>query len=244
MAEEKEVKVEEKAEKAEVATKDGKNMVADFSDGGIFNSSDSFKLAYQMAKALSQSTIVPITFQKSEANCMVALSQAQKLGVDPLTVMNNMYLIQGNISWKSSFLIAMINASGKFDTELQFEEEEKDGKPYSCVAYTYKDGRKISGIKVTMDMADAEGWTKKNGTKWRTLPQLMLRYRAASFFSSFASPELTSGLYTKEEYEDNDFFEKPKKRGSGSNSNSSLNDMVEDENIVDGEAEVTEVIEI
>jgi hypothetical protein len=60
-----------------------------------------------------------------------------------------------------------------------------------------------------MDMAKDEGWLGKNGSKWKTMPQLMLRYRAASFFSSLNCPELTMGLYTKEEMQDNDFKEYP-----------------------------------
>ena len=225
----KESAVEEKKEvSTQTPTTPSRNMVADFENGGIFNSSDSFKLAAQMSKALAQSTIVPSTFQKHEANCMVAISQAQKLGVDPFVVMNNMYMIQGKITWKSEFVIAMINASGKFDTELQYEEEQKDGKPYACTCFTFKDGRKIEGIKVTMDMAKSEGWLDKSGSKWKTIPQLMLRYRAAVFFARFNAPELTSGLYTVEEGEDVT-FNKPKKNGS------SLNDLVSEENIVDGE---------
>lgn len=228
MAEEKTIEVKE--EKKEVATtQEHTNMVADFDNGGIFNSSDSFKLAWQMAGAFAESTIVPRDFQKSRSNCMVAISQAQKLGVDPFVVMNNMYMIQGKITWKSEFVIAMINASGKFDTELQYEEEEKDGKPYACTAFTFKDGRKISGIKVTMDMADKEGWTKKNGSKWTTLPALMLRYRAAVFFARFNAPELTSGLYTVEEGEDVTFANRKVKKMAN------LNDVVDEENIIDGE---------
>ena len=226
-------KVVEKAEeKKEVAPQtQARNMVADFDNGNVFNSSDSFKLAAQMAKALSQSTIVPQTFQKHEANCMVAISQAQKLGVDPFVVMNNMYMIQGKITWKSEFIIAMINASGKFDTELQYEEEEKDGKPYSCTCFTFKDGRKVTGIKVTMDMAKAEGWLDKSGSKWKTIPQLMLRYRAASFFARYNAPELTSGLYTVDEANDVTFSDRTKVKKA-----TNLNDLVEEENIVDGEA--------
>lgn len=49
----------------------------------------------------------------------------------------------------------------------------------------------------------------ENGSKWKTMPQLMLRYRAASFFSSLNCPELTMGIYTKEEIEDGDFKEYP-----------------------------------
>lgn len=222
-------------EKQEVAAKtEHTNIVADF-EHGVYGSSDSFKMAYQMAKALSQSTIVPQHFQRNEANCLVAISQAQKMNIDPFTVMQNMYMIQGKISWKSSFLIAMINASGKYDTELQFEEEEKAGEPYSCRCWTTKDGRRVDGIKVTMDMAEKEGWTKKNGSKWKTLPGLMLRYRAASFFANLNCPELTSGFYTREEMLDNDFGQK---ESVGKN----LNDLLreDEEESIDAESMIIE----
>lgn len=222
-------------EKQEVAAKtEHTNIVADF-EHGVYGSSDSFKMAYQMAKALSQSTIVPQHFQRNEANCLVAISQAQKMNIDPFTVMQNMYMIQGKISWKSSFLIAMINASGKYDTELQFEEEEKAGEPYSCRCWTTKDGRRVDGIKVTMDMAEKEGWTKKNGSKWKTLPGLMLRYRAASFFANLNCPELTSGFYTREEMLDNDFGQK---ESAGKN----LNDLLreDEEDSIDAESMIIE----
>lgn len=175
---------------------------------GIFGTSDNFIMAMQMAKALASSTIVPQTFQKNEANCLIAIEQAQRLRVSPMMVMQNLHVIQGRPSWSSKFLIAAINNSGKFDMELQFEEtQDKDGKPFSCTAWTTKNGRKVNGMTVDMDMAKEEGWLSKNGSKWKTMPQLMLRYRAASFFSSLNCPELTMGLYTREEMQDDDFKE-------------------------------------
>ena len=177
---------------------------------GIFGTSDNFIMAMQMAKALASSTIVPQTFQKNEANCLIAIEQAQRLRVSPMMVMQNLHVIQGRPSWSSKFLIAAINNSGKFDMELQFEEtQDKDGKPFSCTAWTTKNGRKVNGMTVDMDMAQEEGWLSKNGSKWKTMPQLMLRYRAASFFSSLNCPELTMGLYTREEMQDDDFKEYP-----------------------------------
>lgn len=225
-----ETKQEVSQQQTQVQTKQENKLVADF-EHGIFGSSDSFKLAYQMSKAMSQSTIVPQHFQRNEANCLVAISQAQKMNLDPFTVMQNMYMIQGKISWKSSFLIAMINGSGKYDMELQFEEEEKDGKPWSCRCWTTKNGRRVDGIKVTMSMADDEGWTKKNGSKWKTLPALMLRYRSASFFANLNCPELTTGFYTREEIIDNDFSEnaqKPVKKAVNLNDVLHENDAVVD----------------
>ena len=187
--------------KQEIATVEKRNMVASL-ENGIYSSSDTFQLAFQMAKGLSQSTLVPQQFQNNPANCLIALEQSNRLNISPMAVMQNLYIVQGKPSFSSSFIIGLINASGKYDMELQFDEEEKDGKPYACTCWTEKDGRKVTGIKITMDMAEKEGWSKKNGSKWLTIPQVMLRYRAASFFARMNCPELSIGLYSKEELDD------------------------------------------
>lgn len=183
------------------------NRVTDFSLG-VFGTSNNFVMATNMANTLAASTIIPKEYQNNAANCMIAIEQAVRLKVSPMMVMQNLYVIQGRPSWSSKFLIAAINGSGKFDMELQFDEtKDSKGKPFSCLAWTMKDGRRIDGMTVDMDMASAEGWLTKNGSKWKTMPQLMLRYRAASFFSSLNCPELTLGLYTKEEVLDSNLNE-------------------------------------
>ena len=196
-------------EKKEQAVMQPTNKVTDYSLG-IFGTSDNFIMAMQMAKALAESTIVPVVYQKNPSNCLIAIEMAQRMGVSPMMVMQNLYPIQGRPSWSSQFLIARINNSRKFDIELQYEEtKDKDGKPFSCTAWTTKDGRRVDGMTVDMQMAKDEGWIAKNGSKWKTMPQLMLRYRAASFFSRLNCPEVAMGLYTREEMEDNDFKEYP-----------------------------------
>ena len=121
--------------KTEVAVKERVNMVANLSEG-IYSSSDTFNLAYQMAKGLSQSTLVPQQFQNNPANCLIALEQANRLNISPLVCMQNLYVVSGKPSFSSSFIIGLINSSGKYDMELQFDEEEKDGKPYACTCWT------------------------------------------------------------------------------------------------------------
>jgi hypothetical protein len=166
---------------------------------GVFGNSENFQLAGKMAETLARSTIVPKDYQGNACNAMVAIDIAQRLQASPLMVMQNLYVIQGRPSWSAQYLIAMINASGRYDFELQYDEKPKDGKPYSCLCWTEKNGRKVTGMEITMDMAKSEGWLDKNGSKWKTMPQLMLRYRAASFFSRLNCPDLTMGLYTREE---------------------------------------------
>lgn len=220
-----EIKKEEVKQETAVADKKERvNMIASL-ENGIYSSSDTFQLAYQMAKGLSESTLVPMQFQKNPANCLIALEQSNRLNISPMAVMQNLYIVQGKPSFSSSFIIGLINASGKYDMELQFDEEEKDGKPYACTCWTEKDGRKVTGIKITMDMAEKEGWSKKNGSKWITIPQVMLRYRAASFFARMNCPELSIGLYSKEELDD---FPTKKKKAS-------LNDFLADDEVLVGE---------
>ena len=109
------------------------NKVTDFSLG-IFGTSDNFTMAYQMAKALSQSTLVPREYQKSEANCMIAIDLAIRMKTSPFLVMQNLDVIQGKPGWNAKALIGMINTSHKYDGSLHFEEKaDKNGKPFSCM---------------------------------------------------------------------------------------------------------------
>lgn len=184
------------------------NKVTDFSLG-IFGTSDNFTMAYQMAKALSQSTLVPREYQKNEANCMIAIDLAIRMKTSPFLVMQNLDVIQGRPGWNSKALIGMINTSHKYDSSLHFEEKaDENGKPFSCMCYAFENGERINGPVVDMDMAVSEGWVGKNGSKWKTMPQVMLAYRAASFFSRRYCPEISMGLYTSDEIVDGDFTDR------------------------------------
>ena len=77
-------------------------------------------------------------------------------------------------------------------------------RPQSCRAWAVEKstGQRLDGPEVTMQMAIDEGWLQKKGSKWKTMQEMMLRYRSASFFGKLYSPELLMGLQTKEEVED------------------------------------------
>ena len=48
-------------------------------------------------------------------------------------------------------------------------------------------------IAPSIAMAKAEGWYAKNGSKWKTMEDLMLRYRSAAFFARTVAPEVALG---------------------------------------------------
>lgn len=157
--------------------------------------------AMRLATELSKSDMIPKEYQNKPANCLIAVELSYRLKTLPLLIMQNMDPIYGRPSFRSSFIIACINNSGKIIGSLKFEMDEKETK---CRAWAVEKetGTKLVGPKITLEMAQAEGWMTKNGSKWKTMPGLMLRYRAAAFFGRLYCPEIMNGMYSVEEMED------------------------------------------
>lgn len=163
-----------------------------------------FETQQRMAKMYSESTIVPDTYRGNLGNCVIALDMAMRMNANPLMVMQNLYLVHGMPAWSSKFLIATINASGKY-ARLRYEWKGEEGTDsWACRCYTYEVDDKLKreplyGEWVSMAMAKAEKWTEKSGSKWKTMPGQMLMYRAAAFWQRTNCPEIGMGLMTSEE---------------------------------------------
>lgn len=168
----------------------------------VFGNSESFEHGQRVAKMLSSSSLIPKEYQNNIQNTMIALEMANRIGANPLMVMQNLYIVHGKPSWSSTFIIASINACGKF-SPLRYEMSG-EGEKYGCIAWAYDKETKerLEGPKVTWEMANAEGWVNKSGSKWKTMPELMFRYRAAAFFGRLYAPELLMGILTADETED------------------------------------------
>jgi len=161
-----------------------------------------FALTQREAKALMSSTMIPKEYTNNLGNCIIALDLSRSLNVSPFTVMNNLHPIHGKMSWSSSFIIASINSCGRF-SPLRYEMKG-EGMEMSCRAWALdKDtGDRLDGSLITMGMAHAEGWISKGGSKWKTMPEQMIKYRAAAFFGRLYAPDIFNGMYMKEELED------------------------------------------
>jgi hypothetical protein len=165
-----------------------------------FSGAAAFAEAQRMAKLLGASSLVPQTYRGNIPDCVIALEMANRIGASPLAVMQNLYIVHGRPAWSSQFLIACINASGKFSPLRYAITGEKNTDERECFAWaTDRTGERLEGPGVSIGMAKAEGWFTKNGSKWQTMPELMLRYRAATLFARTYAPELTMGIHTDDE---------------------------------------------
>lgn len=211
---------------------------------------EAFELSQRVAKMLSSSTLVPEQYRSvikvkagkdqsgqwmyrdeenpnGLSNCIIALNMANRMGADPLMIMQNLYLIEGRPSWSSQFIMASINSCGRFsalrfdledlgEKEVEYQETSWAGgrkqavtkkikiQNFACTAWAIEreTGERLNSSKITIEMAVKEGWYQKNGSKWQTMPEQMLRYRAASFFGRVYAPELLMGLKSAEEEQD------------------------------------------
>jgi len=169
---------------------------------GAFANRENFELAQRMATALSKSSLVPEAYRDNVPNCLIVLEMANRIGCSPLMAAQNLDIINGRPSWRSTFIIASINSCGRF-SPLRFKLDG-DGMNRKCTAGAIEKatGEYLEGPEVSMAMAKAEGWYDRNGSKWKTMPELMLRYRAAAFFGRLYAPEMLLGMQSAEEVGD------------------------------------------
>lgn len=171
-----------------------------------------FSLMQRQAALFAQSPLIPQhlrngTPEQAMANCYIAMTIADRMGEDRMTVMQNIHIVHGTAGFKAQYMIARANASGVFKDGIDWEITGK-GKDLSVTAFATlaSTGRRVE-ITVDMAMAEAEGWTKN--PKYKTMPEIMLRYRSGTFLVRMYAPQVMLGYQTVEEREDLGFAGAP-----------------------------------
>lgn len=174
----------------------------------IFGSVQGFEIGQRMAKVFAQSTLVPQSYQGNIGNCLIGLNMAARMHADPLMVFQNLVVVHGTPTFEAKFAISCFNATGKY-TPIRYEEiGNRNDDSYGMYAYAIDKatGDLLKGPEITIKMAKDEGWFARN-TKWKSIPQLMLRYRAASWFIRTTDPGVMMGFQTRDEVEDVEYAE-------------------------------------
>lgn len=151
----------------------------------------------EQAKIISTSSLVPKQYNGKPQDCFIALQAAARMGCDPMLFMQNTYVLHGKPAMTAKFQIALANNSPRIRGGIRWAIKDGD---YVCEATCADTGERLQGPIVNMELAKAEGWTKNS--KYRTMPDLMLRYRAATMFIALYLPETTMGFQSIEEVQD------------------------------------------
>lgn len=174
----------------------------------VFADKEAFNQLVRVADAFSKTALVPEAYRGKPADCMVAIDMANRMGMPPLMVMQNLYVVKGKPSWSGQACMSMIHANPRYmDAHpVFFGEKGTDSRGCRIEAVRVSDGEKVCGTDITMAMAKAEGWL--SNTKWKTMPEQMLAYRAAAFFARVYCPDALMGIQIEGEAEDSTGGEK------------------------------------
>ena len=160
---------------------------------------ESFRESYKLASVFAKSSLVPQQYQGRTEDCAIAVDMAERMGVTPLMVMQNLYVVKGKPSWSGQACMSFIKA--KYGDAMPVYTGERGTDSHGCyVRVRTPDGEIIEGTEVTIAMAKAEGWM--NNSKWKNMPEQMLAYRAAAFFARVYCPEILMGVQVEGEVED------------------------------------------
>lgn len=167
---------------------------------------EQFELHQRQATMFAMSPLVPKHLREGDkaqaiANCYIALKMAEIMGESPLIVMQNIHVVNGKAGFDTKYMIARANKSGIFAGRIDWEVDRSDPQNLSITAFAIlKDGGARIEFTCDMKMATAEGWIRN--PKYKSMPDLMLRYRSAALLIRLYAPEVMLGYHTAEELVD------------------------------------------
>lgn len=165
---------------------------------------DKFCQMQRVAQVFCNSQLAPEHFRGKLADCIIAVQMAARLGIDPFMFIQKAYVVHGKPGIEAQLKIALCNDRGPFAGPIQWRFE---GEPmtdgWTCTAYAKnKTTGELCEMAVSWATVKAEGWLGKTGSKWKTMPDKMFKYRSASWLIDVYCPEVTMGLMTADEAEE------------------------------------------
>jgi hypothetical protein len=154
---------------------------------------------YRLAKAFSMSGMVPAHFQGKPEACLVAMLYAEQLGEHPMLLFQEISVINGRPNTSARFAISRANKSGLLQGPITWKSKGQDAALEVTASATLRDTGEVITATVSMKEAHADGWTRN--PKYKSIPEQMLRWRAATRLINLYIPEVLFGLAVREEAE-------------------------------------------
>lgn len=177
-----------------------------------------------LAKIMSTSTVSIPQHLKNEGDCLAIIMQSAQWGMNPFSVAQKTFLLNGVLGYESQLVSAIINNNAPIKQRLEYEffgpwenvigktkeKTSQKGHKYRVSDSTPQDEKGV-GVIVR---ATLHGETKprelnlsllqvttRNSTLWAEDPKQQLAYLAAKKWSRLFCPDVILGVYTQDEAE-------------------------------------------
>lgn len=163
---------------------------------------------YRMAKGLIMSGLLPKSIKTAE-QAFAIITLGAELGFAAWQSMNSIDVIQGKPTLKPQAMLALIHRSGLAELVKIPNVDEIAKANAATVTMTRKGGMthtetftwKMAELMETTEYVDNQKRTIPMVQKynWRTMPEIMMKWRAVSACARVVFPDVIMGMYTADE---------------------------------------------
>jgi hypothetical protein len=157
--------------------------------------------AYRLAKAVCLSGLAPKGLDKPEA-CMVAILHGLEIGLNPMTALQRIAVVNGRPTLWGDGAMALVRASGLCEYVHEMVGGEAMARTATCAVLRRGEPEPIVRRFSADDAKKAGLWGKAG--PWTQYPDRMLQMRARAFALRDGFADVLGGLYLKEEIDDRD----------------------------------------
>lgn len=148
--------------------------------------------AHRIGSVIAGTSFAPSHFRSKPEECAIAILYGQTIGLDPMTAVQQIYVIGGKPALYARAMVAIVLAHGH---EI-WTEDETDGSV--TVAGRRRGFERVERITWTTAMAQRAGYSSNK--KYQTDPRSMLYARASGDIARRVAPDALLGMaYTVEE---------------------------------------------
>jgi hypothetical protein len=176
---------------------------------GLFPAPSEWQFMRDMAQAAIKSGLLPKGIKSPDA-ALYIIETGRELGISPALALRKIQIIQGQPTLAAELMLALVKRSGLLDY-ISIEGDETQ-----CTVTMRRRGESSYVERFTMDQARkmrTSEWDENSKSSkqipladkfnWRTMPAVMLKWRAVSAACRTVFPDITLGIYTSEEMQDN-----------------------------------------
>jgi len=145
----------------------------------------------QMARVMSASALVPASLRRKPEDVLLVLMTGRALGIDPMTALNQCYVVDGKVTIAPKLRLALLHNSGRGTIRpVEVTAERCTGRVLDAT------GRLLEERTYTMGDVPQSLSKREN---WQQYPARMLWWRLAGYLLDDHFPEVGLGIYSPDE---------------------------------------------
>ena len=152
--------------------------------------------AVRLAKIMAEASLVPDHLRGKVGDCLLIVMQAQRWGMDSLSVAQCTSVVRGKLCYEGKLVSAALYAMGAIEGRLRYEFGGSGDNRFVRVS-----GRPRGETVDQSVEGSVKQWATTNDN-WKRNPDDMLVYRGTRQWARRYAPEALLGVYTPDELED------------------------------------------